>query len=195
MIVSKVSCSPASLLAVRRMTSSPRGERQWDCIFWSGNTHWQTHKRAASCTQKQTPNVASFECTSTGVYQHAHPSSTHSRAFTKPQVYDRWRRLIASALHHEWQQEVMNTLLYGVRGNGHVGYLSSSLKPFPVSHLHRISIPVLFLLLFRNMAARLSVGFLISFFFFFPFVPPFSWCTFECFKWTLYMRPLERGHF
>lgn len=124
MIVSKVSCSPASLLAVRRMTSSPRGERQWDCIFWSGNTHWQTHKRAASCTQKQTPNVALFECTSTGVYQHAHPSSTHSRAFTKPQVYDRWRRLIASALHHEWQQEVMNALLYGGRGNGHVGYLS-----------------------------------------------------------------------
>lgn len=68
----------------------------------------------------------------------------------------------------------MNALLYGGRGNGHVGYLSSSLKPFPVSHLHRISIPVLFLLLFRNMAAHLSVGFLISFSPTPPFVPPFS---------------------
>ena len=125
-------------------------------------THTDKHTNAASCTQKQTPNVASLECTSTGVYLRRQPSSTHGRAFTKPQVYDRWRRLIASALHHEWQQEVMNALLYGGRGNGHVGYLSSSLKPFPVSHLHRISIPVLFLLLFRNMAAHLSVGFLIS---------------------------------
>ena len=84
----------------------------------------------------------------------------------------------------------MNALLYGGRGNGHVGYLSSALKPFPVSHLHRISIPIPFL---RNMAAHLSVGFLISFFS--PFVPPFSSCTLECFKCILYMRPLERGHF
>lgn len=42
---------------------------------------------------------------------------TTTHANTKPQVYDRWRRLIASALHHEWQQEVMNALLYGGRGN------------------------------------------------------------------------------
>lgn len=158
-------------------------------------THTDKHTNALPRARKNKHRLASLECTSTGVYQHAHPSSTHSRAFTKPQVYDRWRRLIASALHHEWQQEVMNALLYGGRGNGHVGYLSSSLKPFPVSHLHRISIPVLFLLLFRNMAAHLSVGFLISFSPTPPFVPPFSWCTFECFKWTLYMRPLERGHF
>lgn len=142
------------------MTSSPRGKRQRDCIFWSGNPCWQTHKHGL-VHAKQTLNVALLECVSAGTYQHMHPSSTHSRALTKPQVYDRWRRLIASALHHEWQQEVMNALLYGGRGNGHVGYLSSALKPFPVSHLHRISIPIPFL---RNVAAHLSVGFLISFF-------------------------------
>lgn len=59
------------------------------------------------------------------------PPHTH----TKPQVYDRWRRLIASALYHEWQQEVMNALLYGGRGNEYVGYLSLCLKPFPLSRL------------------------------------------------------------
>lgn len=37
---------------------------------------------------------------------------------------DGWRRLIASALHHEWQQEVMNVLIYGGRGNESAGYLS-----------------------------------------------------------------------
>lgn len=52
---------------------------------------------------------------------------------TRAQVCGRWGRLIASALHHEWQQEVMNVLLYGGRGNEYVGYLSLCLKPFPIA--------------------------------------------------------------
>lgn len=58
---------------------------------------------------------------------------THTHIDTQAQVYGRWGRLIASALHHEWQQEVMNALLYGGRGNEYVGYLSLCLKPFPIA--------------------------------------------------------------
>lgn len=56
------------------------------------------------------------------------PTHTHIQSW----VCDRWRRLIASALHHEWQQEVVSALLKGGRGNEHVGYLSSSLMSFPL---------------------------------------------------------------
>lgn len=79
------------------------------------------------------------------MYENTHTlKEVHTATHTKPQVYDRWRRLIASALHHEWQQEVMNALLYGGRGNEYVGYLSLCLKPFPVAHLYFHS-PVTFL--------------------------------------------------
>lgn len=120
--VRRVSCLPASLFCAENDIISPSSRGFY---LWS-----ETHTHTVSHAKWMYPhaNTHMKACT----HMHTH-TQTHTQAHThtKPQVYNRWRRLIASALHHEWQQEVMNALLYGRRGNEYVGYLSLCLKSFP----------------------------------------------------------------
>lgn len=172
-ILSKVSCLPASLLAVQGMTSSPSGSGILSLIW---NAHSQTHKLPRAHKIKT-------KCSLTLVHANTHGQThtyTHSK-YTQPHIHK------ATSV---WQMKEVNclSLTSWMAAGGYectviwregkwICWLSLFVSE-AISHLSfapYFHYPVM-LSFFSNTAAQLFVCLLISFLF---FVPHFS-CFFLC---------------
>ena len=81
------------------------------------NIHSQTHKPSHTRNNHETLTDSHRGFSNTHEHTGVHIQALRGKTQTQPWVCDRWRRLIASALHHEWQQEVVRALSYRGRGN------------------------------------------------------------------------------